>query len=316
MEKIAAAQKKDYGISCTDMREAERGLSARTYRITAGEKVFFLKQYDKRCIQTSCWIHMAETCLPLLLWLCECTPLKGRISSPVRTLTGEYRAEDPAYFYVLSDYIDGSAIGFRPLTRAQTAEAADLIACLHASSQAPPLPAGRIKERFRLPFCGRLNEWLTDRYADLPQEAKDILSPCRERLTTDINRLQRLAGTLARTPVKRMLCHTDAHGGNLMQSDRLILTDWESMKYAPAEADLFLFAAKPHWELFMQCYRARRPGFVCDGTLMAFYTLRRKLEDIAVFLDRVLLDTHDPSQRQNALFHLAWECSNPDTFFF
>jgi thiamine kinase-like enzyme len=34
------------------------------------------------------------------------------------------------------------------------------------------------------------------------------------------------------------LCHTDAHGWNLMQNQNLMLIDWEGLKLAPVEADL------------------------------------------------------------------------------
>lgn len=41
-----------------------------------------------------------------------------------------------------------------------------------------------------------------------------------------------------------VLCHTDAHGWNLIQSNKLVLVDWEGLRLAPPEADLNMFTKK------------------------------------------------------------------------
>ena len=53
--------------------------------------------------------------------------------------------------------------------------------------------------------------------------------------------LRAQAEALRHAPLRYALCHTDIHGWNLMQEDRLILIDWEGLKLAPVEADLFSF---------------------------------------------------------------------------
>jgi thiamine kinase-like enzyme len=94
------------------------------------------------------------------------------------------------------------------------------------------------------------------------------------------------------------LCHMDAHGYNLMQSERLVLVDWEMAKYAPPELDLILFTKPGYWDTFIKHYNKLRPNFVLDNDLLMFYVHRRNIEDIWEYINTILNDRQTNEQRQ------------------
>ena len=112
------------------------------------------------------------------------------------------------------------------------------------------------------------------------------------------------------------LCHIDAHGYNLIQSERLILVDWEMAKYAPPELDLILFTKPEYWTVFIGHYNKLRPDFVLDNDLLLFYVHRRKIEDIWEFINSLLNDKQTNEQRQLELDLLLGCCKSLDDDFF
>ena len=72
-----------------------------------------------------------------------------------------------------------------------------------------------------------------------------------------------------------------------------VLVDWEGLKLAPAEADLFLLADKPWYPHFGEIYTALRPDYRPNAMAMEFYTLRRWLEDLYEWIQQLLFDRPD-----------------------
>ena len=116
--------------------------------------------------------------------------------------------------------------------------------------------------------------------------------------------------------VKMTLCHTDAHYKNFMQGESLILVDWEGMKLAPAEADLFMFTQKQYWDIFIEHYSKLCPGFALDSEMLSFYILRRKIDDIWAFIESILYDNLSNEQRKRELAHMLNGCERLDDISF
>ncbi len=254
--------------------------------------------------------------MPVLLWLNQNTNLRGKIINPITTVDGSYRVEDENYVYILFEYINGTVIAKNPLTRTQVLELAEIMAQLHSCNLEIPIKAERMIENFEVPFCDSLDKYMTEDYAVAPEDVKSILHPCMEQLLLKISQLKSLSKATKQMNSPKVLCHTDAHGWNLMQSDHLVLVDWEGMKLAPAEADLFMFAVKDYWAEFYSHYSRIRSTFELNRTLLAFYSIRRKLEDIWAFLESILYDGLSEKQRAEELNYLANECKNLDAFCF
>lgn len=104
------------------------------------------------------------------------------------------------------------------------------------------------------------------------------------------------------------LCHTDLHPWNMMQSgQQLMLIDWEGLKLAPVEADMMFLVNEPFFDQFMNIYRKRHPDYAVNADALQFYQGRRKLEDIWEFLEQLIHDFQDASQREATLNHLTKE---------
>ena len=95
-----------------------------------------------------------------------------------------------------------------------------------------------------------------------------------------------------------VLCHTDIHGGNIMKDSRekLYLVDWENVILAPKEADLFIFADADCSPMF--CKEA-------NADAVAYYKIRRDLEDIWEFLRGLLREEYDKEVQAEVYCHLT-----------
>lgn len=316
VEKISNILKTQFDVESSDIVETIGGLSASAYKISSDTDSFFLKVYDKQLTQTPIWIENIDNYMPILLWLNENTELKGKIIRPILTISGNYRYEDDENVYILFDYIKGETIAQKPLTNSQVVEIAEIMAHLHSYGPEIPVKMDKIKETFDLPFCFSLENYIKNSYDTSPDDIKLILQPCLLELVARINEIKTLAYKVKHKNYKMVLCHTDAHGWNLMQGDHLVLVDWEGMKLAPAEADLFMFNVKDYWDIFLEHYNTIRPEFKLDKEMLSFYIMRRKLEDIWAFLEGILYDDLSDVRRKSNLAYLSNECRNLNAFCF
>lgn len=144
-------------------------------------------------------------------------------------------------------------------------------------------------------------------------ETETILKQFEETLIKNIDKVEKLSAKISNETLSFVLCHTDVHGWNLMQSDRLILTDWEGMKLAPPEADLFAFIGNLFWhncsDEFMKIYHTIHTDFEINLEVLDFYQTRRRIEDICAFAQGLLYDKNiDDTERRESLYHLQREC--------
>ena len=67
----------------------------------------------------------------------------------------------------------------------------------------------------------------------------------------------------------------------------LVLADWEDLRIAPAEADLFICAWHRHGNALLEAYAAARRGYRINRGMLYFYTLRRRIEDVWADVQRL-----------------------------
>jgi len=317
MDKYKQILQTRFGVKCDEIAEVYGGFDDKNthYKITAGSKAFFLKVYDKSKVQTSQWTENIDVYIPILVWLNENTDLQGRIIRPYKTVQGGYRFEDDENIFLLFDYIEGETAG-KALTRPQLLDAAEILACLHNAGSDIPVDMDRIKEDFSVPFCFSLDKFMAKKYASSPTYIKAILQPCLERLMAKNDKVKSLSEKLKRMNFDMTLCHMDAHGYNLIQSERLVLVDWEMAKYAPPELDLILFTKPEYWDAFIRHYCKLRPNFILDNDLLMFYVYRRNIEDIWEYINTILNNKQTNEQRQLELDLLLKCCNALDDSFF
>jgi hypothetical protein len=216
---------------------------------------------------------------------------------------------------LLFDYIEGENVGAN-LTPQQLWEAAGIIACLHNYRDDIPVLPDEIHEDFSLPFCDSLEQFIADNFSTSTGELRAILEPCLTQLLAKNNEVKSLADKLKQKNIRMVLCHTDAHGFNLMQGKSLVLVDWEGVKLAPSEMDLMMFSKPDYWENFFKQYKKLRPDFELDNDVFAFYIWRRKIEDIWDFIASVLYDDLTVRERESNLVTLAKCCETLDDLWF
>lgn len=305
---LAGLLTEDYALSSPAVQEQRGGWSARAFRVDAAEGAFFLKVYDKEEKATIQWTRNLSFYLRFVQQLEE-RALPGQVPSLVLTAGGGLWREDGRYLCLLNRFIEGETPGEHPLTREQAAELGRIVGKLHRFVPAMPRPArpSSLRENFQVPFAAQLTT-LLEQPDGIPVDLASVLSCYRGRLLALCDHLSRLARQLRHAPSIMVPCHTDIHGWNLIQGNRLVLLDWEGLKYAPPEADFFSLTSIPHFDALWAAYCKERPEAVLSRERLEFYCVRRKCEDIWEFIARILYDNPDPALRANSFRMLQEEC--------
>ncbi len=273
-------------VQSVEIKEVHGGWSARAFAVETNEKRYFLKVYDSTQQAVQPWIERIDHYISVLGWLAQTAALQGRIVTPVATPKGEYKVESGTNVYLLFDYVDGPTLG--TLNCEQLTELASILARLHGLEVEGLADLAELQEDTSLLFCQRLGEFLSSEHQG--GNLGNFLQPYRATLLAAIHRTLRLRDSVRLGAPPLSLCHTDAHGNNVIQGDKLVLADWEGLCVAPVEADLFMYTSDPNWDAFIGAYRLSRPGFVLNEDMLLFYQCRRYLEDIWYYLTRLLHD--------------------------
>ncbi len=302
---------RQYGINCIDITAQEGGWSALAYKVSDGVKEYFLKVYEKSRVSTPKLTALIDTYVPITLWLNENTNMKGKLPVPLLTQDGKHKWEDDNGVYLLYEYIDGITIGSSELKENQVQSVAKIISTLHSYGDEIAVNTKDIKEDFSLPFLNQLKEILHKGFVSSPMDLTGLLGVYIKPLEQYIDRAERLATDIRRSNPKMVLCHTDIHNWNLMQSDeQIILIDWEGLKLAPAEADLMFFVDKPYYDAFINTYQRFHKDFAINMDTLLFYCIRRKLEDIFEFTEQLLYDKQDEQERNETIKLLMSELND------
>ncbi len=283
-----------FGITALRIeKEARAGWSADAYKVFAAGGNYFFKVYDKTLVAVRPWIARIDAYTPALRWLARQDDLARRVVQPVSTRDGGYKYEDARHVYLVYRYIEGQTVGKTGLTATETAALAEAVAALHGYGAEIPVPTDALIEDTSMFFCTGLMEYLQDCQPDRDAAAA-LLLPHREMLMEAANRTLSLRDEVRAGTAPLVLCHTDLHGWNLMRANGdLLLIDWEGLCLAPPEADLFMFAGWPQWEAFLDAYGRARPEFRLNPKMLAFYLIRRQVEDLWADVTQLLYDAPD-----------------------
>ncbi|MCL2820767.1 MAG: phosphotransferase [Oscillospiraceae bacterium] len=302
---------KEYNISVTAITPAIGGLSASAYKLECKEGIFWLKEYDKTKINSVKQLEKLSLSMNAAFWLENNTGLKGRINSPILTAQGEIKVDTPNYTYLLFLYINGVTPRTKPLTAAQQEELAEIVGELHRYGAGMPFNFSGIQETYEVP-C---DELLRIKHHEVSNSL--CIYQKYDMLMQAIEKTSCMAARLKAENLPLVLCHADIHGWNLIQSDRLILIDWESIRYAPAEADLYTFWGDwywgdskwgSYWDTFLPVYQKIKPDYVVREDVLKFYQLRRHIEDIEEFYKEYIYDDISNEEADEIKAHLQKEC--------
>ena len=303
---FASVLERCYGIGGAKCEPVPGGWSALAIRAVAPGGAYFLKVYDKRRAATARYAARLESYLGFVTRLAGATPLRAALPRPLRALSGRFGAEDANYIYALFEYIEGVSVGEAPLADAEARQLGRLLALLHLQGTRL-LPEDVPREDFSLPYADRLPGLVREalRASDATEESARFA----DMLARFMERTGERAAAFGGADLPFVACHTDMHGHNLMRTEKgLTLLDWEGLKAAPAEADLFMLPGWPRDARILGAYQECRPGFRTLCPLMWWYADRRILEDMGELAEQLLHDGQEGEERRNTAALLLAEC--------
>jgi spectinomycin phosphotransferase len=210
----------------------------------------------------------------------------------------------------LFELVDGEPLGDHELRDPTLSrQVASLVATVHAATPALAVPFVETFEVWADGLRRRLAELDSDAVpADgLVAEARALVWPQRAALLARLERVQALGAAARSRSTGHVLCHGDLIGDNLLRDrgGRLWLVDWDGATMAPRELDLVLFGGQG-FERFLAHYEAAAGPCDLDPDLVAFFLLRRNLDDLADWLAALLDSDRPDSQRHADLDGIRW----------
>lgn len=245
-----------------------------------------------------------------------------RVPGPLPARDGRLLVDFDGGALALLEHVAGRTLEREiPLPDRTVAELGRALGRLHAATPrlSTPIPRG---ERFRVPFATELSGAL-EVVASIGSDerpgrrrARALVEPRRPAIEAGLARLGQLALELASDDAPRVLCHTDLHGGNLIESERgeLWLLDWEGATLSPVEADLLLaFPVGRHItraQVFdlLDAYAGEAGAPELDARRFEFFITRRCLVDLRDSLVRILARDRENAQDRFDLALLQSEC--------
>ena len=235
------------------------------------------------------------------------------VPAPLPTRDGALRASLGGFTVTLQPFVAGDATWDIGLSDAQWVAFGSLLRRVHDLPVPPDLAAHLVAETFTPDYLAFVPALRARVHGPPPADplAAELVACWRANEAT-IDRLlaetAALGERLRAANLPRVLCHADAHLGNVLSGDdgRLWLIDWDSAAFAPRERDLMFViggiaagqVSERQTELFLRGYGPVAP----DPAALAYYRCAWALQDLASFGHTVLLDeTAGEANRREAL---------------
>ncbi|WP_308169907.1 phosphotransferase [Acrocarpospora catenulata] len=211
-------------------------------------------------------------------------PVPDRNGFPVVRLDGRYAVS-------LFPVVDGVAGAFGEHRAEDKAEVLKLLIELHRAKRTTTVPASRIE--LRLPGRDALEAALND--LEKPWTGGPFAEPARELLTKKagyvtqlLGEFDRLAEQVRNTVPTWVITHGEPHPGNLLRNaNGLHLIDWETVRIAPPERDLWMLADDGILTEYTQAtgHQVTREG-------LDLFRLWWEANDIAIFVEELRRPHH------------------------
>ena len=292
-----------FEIDVTSVIPLAGGWASLAFKVTNDKKIFFLKMYEINRSSTPKLVKRIDQYVPIMHWIAGNSHfLSGKVTLPLLTKDGVYKYEDNDAFYLLYEYIDGETIGDQPINIQQIDQLSEIIAALHAFGDEIPFDTAAIREDYRVPYDRLIGDMVSITSPKMTNDLRRIIDPFLSRLIVLAEQVGHLADVLKKRDIRMALCHTDLHNWNMIQAnEQLVLIDWEGLKLAPVEADLFFLYKEPYFARFLEIYQRTHSQYQPDETVLKYYQGRRKLEDIGEFIEQLLYDPLDQKKRESVV---------------
>jgi spectinomycin phosphotransferase len=304
---LAAALQRDYGLAASAVRFIPVGETAWCYQVTDEQGgQWFLKLGRPGAIEPA----RAEFALELGRALAE---LGLPVPRPQPTRGGTLWCWLGGLRLALFEFIDSEPLSDQDLSAAGLTErVAGLAAAIHGATGALAVPVP-FTETFEV-WTDGLRGCLAELEAGaggadgLVAEARALVRPQHVALLGMQQRVQALGDAVGSRPRELVLCHGDLRGDNLLgdRAGRVWLVDWDGAMLAPRERDLVLFTGRGFAAFLAGYQRAAHRSIDADADLLAFFLLRRNLDDLVDWLNAVLTSDRPVEQRRADLDGVRW----------
>jgi aminoglycoside phosphotransferase (APT) family kinase protein len=232
------------------------------------------------------------------------------VPRPLATLTGALGCWLDGLQMAVFEFVDGVSLTDEDLRRPQLMrQVALLVAAVHRATSAMALPIPYVETLQVCPEGLRrcLAQLDMDPIDGLVREARDLVWPRRAALLARLQRVQSLGDRVRSRPCDRVLCHGDLITDNLLsdRSGRPWLVDWDATVFAPSELDVSLFTGGG-FARFLGAYRHNGGRRDLDPDRIAFFLLRRNLDDLVDWLQAALDIQLPEAQRRADLDGVRW----------
>jgi spectinomycin phosphotransferase len=304
---LVAALQRDYQLTASAVRFLPVGETAWCYQVTDehGGR-WFLKLGRPGAIEPA----RAEFALQLGHVLAE---LGLPVPRPQPTSSGAWWCWLGGLRLSLFAFIDGQPLSDQDLWAAGLIEqVAGLAAAIHGATGALAMPVP-VTETFEV-WTDGLRGCLAELQADagdadgLVAEAWALVWPQRLALLGMQQQVQALGDAVRARRRELVLCHGDLRGDNLLgdRAGRVWAVDWDGAVLAPHECDLVGFTGRGFAAFLAGYQRAADHGIDVDADLLAFFLLRRNLDDLVDWLGAVLARDRPIAQRRADLDGVRW----------
>ena len=308
-DKITTCIQQAYGLRASQLEFLPLGADANAavYRLTTEDgQAYFVKlkrgTFEEIGVVLPRYLHdqgIPQVILPMLTG-----------SGQLWTLLEDFQV-------ILYPFIQGRN-GFEVVLSAhQWADFGAALKRIHTTTLPDALSSRIPRETYTPQFRERVTSFLEGVKVDVLDDPVAVktaaLLQAKEAVILDlIQRSERYAHLLQEQPLEFVLCHADAHAGNLLIADNgaLYIVDWDNPILAPKERDLMFIGgaqgfrgvtAQEEETLF---YRGYGPAQI-DQAALAYYRYERIIQDIAAFGEQLLLTSEGGQDRQQSFQYLA-----------
>lgn len=169
-------------------------------------------------------------------------------------------------------------------------------------------------EDFNIDYASAIGKWINNDIEIIDKtHAKSMLAPLEHHKKQLLKRLYQLyewKEHFSRQNSTFVLTHGDPHHYNVLQTPLDIwLIDWDGIKIAPIERDLWHYEQTP----VMQFYSKLNRQNIINHELCQFYQLQRFFEDSCYYLNQVLMGKNrtvlqSEEDKRTFLTHWGWSC--------
>jgi spectinomycin phosphotransferase len=232
-----------------------------------------------------------------------------QIIPPIKTVQNQLNQSVKDFTISLFPFIEGQD-GFNSnLKHSQWITLGKALRQIH-EMDIPPIIQSKIRREI---YSSKWREIVRSLYSQLQTEPTgdkttlklwNFINKNIETIHRLVDNSETLSQEIQDRPSRFVLCHSDIHGGNVLVggNETLYIVDWDDPIMAPKERDLMFIGGgvgnvwnKPlEEELFYQGYGKT----TLDRLILAYYRQERIVEDIALFGQKLLLDTDGGEDRQ------------------